>query len=290
MRISIYCRLVGILAFAWIVAACTGENNKNNGTVRPEDKAENDTVEIVRRPQPCPYGFYQITHIGSFDVIYREGDYSLEFEGDSTLFPSVIADYDSGTLTLKRRGENNIDIHAFSAQSKLKVYVSSPELRLLAVCNNGSFQSIGTIHTTDMQIGALGQGSISIDSVQCQSLVVQNNDVGSINFTSCHTTRLDILSKNSGCITGDFNVDGETNITITGNAVNTLSCKSNVVNLLSTGETVTTLDVDCDKFNIQAVGKGVFTFTGRAREKHFATNPLGKSGKNVVIIDEVKAK
>ncbi|MBR3455814.1 MAG: DUF2807 domain-containing protein [Bacteroidaceae bacterium] len=281
---------VGLAVLVLLTTACTGEKKQNNNNPDNIGKTEVDSTKIVRRHQICEQGFYQITHIGTFDVIYREGDYSLEYEGDSTLFPSMVAEFDSGTLTLSRRGENNTDVHAFSSRSNLKVYVSCPELRLLAVCNSGSFRGLGTIHTTDMQIGVMGSGSVVLDSVQCNTLMVQNNDAGGVTITSCRSQSIDLLGKGSGNVSGGYEVEGEANLTFSGSATNDLSCKAKDVTLLSTGDGTTNLNVDCDKLNIQAVGNGTLNLDGQAHEKNYLTSPLSNNALNVKLTDNVKGK
>ncbi len=278
------------LAVLALTTACTGEKKQNDNQTGKTDKTEVDSSRIVRRYQTCEQGFYQITHIGTFDVIYREGDYALEYEGDSTLFPSMVAEFDSGTLTLSRRGENNTDVHAFSSRSSIKVYVSCPELRLLAACNSGSFRGIGAIHTTDMQIGVMGSGSVELDSVECNTLLVQNNDAGNVTIASCRAQSVDLLGKGSGNVSGSYDVEGEANLTFSGAATNELFCKAKDITLLSTGSGTTNLKVDCDKLNIQAVGNGTLNLDGDAHEKNYITNPLSESARNVKLTDNVKSK
>ena len=274
-----------------IFTACTGSDKKQNGgKAAGAESQEADSARIVRRRQSCEREFFQITHIGTFDVYFTEGDYSLEYEGDSTLFPSMVAEFDSGTLTLSRRGENNIDVHAFTSRSNLKVYVSCPELRLLAACNSGSFRGFGTIHTSDMQIGVMGSGNVELDSVECNTLLVQNNDAGNVTIASCRAQSVDLLGKGSGNVSGGYEVEGEANLTFSGTATNDLSCKAKDVTLLSTGDGTTNLKVDCDKLNIQAVGNGTLNLDGDAREKHYLTNPLSESARNVKLTDNVKSK
>lgn len=271
--------------------ACTRSDKKQNvGNVAGTESKETDSTQIVRRRQNCEAPFFQITHIGTFDVFFTEGDYSLEYEGDSTLFPSMVAEFDSGTLTLSRRGENNTDVHAFSSRSNLKVYVSCPELRLLATCNSGSFRGFGAIHTTDVQVGVMGSGSVTLDSLECQSLLLQNNDAGNISITNCRTCSLNVMAKGSGGIQGAYDVEGKANLTFSGSGSNDLFCKAEEVDFLSTGSGTTGLNVDCGKLSIQTVGSGTINLEGKAREKHYLTNPLSESARNVKLTDNVKTK
>ena len=282
--------LAGLVLAAMLTTACKGEQKPNSGKTDNPARSEDDSARFVRREMRCERDFFQITHIGSFDVIYTEGDYSLEYEGDSTLFPSMVAEFDSGTLTLSRRGENNTDVHVFSSRSNLKVYVSCPELRLLATCNSGSFRGFGTIHTTNMQVGVMGSGSVILDSVECQSLLIQDNDAGNISIANCRSRNMDVMTKSSGGVLGSYDVEGKANLTFSGNGSNALFCKAEEVNFLSTGSGTTDLNVDCGKMNIQAVGTGTINLEGKAHEKHYLTNPLSESARNVKLTDNVKAK
>lgn len=285
--------LIMLVATALLAVGCNGDEkkqDKGNSTTAGSETVEVDSAKFVRRQMSCERGFYQITHIGTFDVFFTEGDYSLEFEGDSTLFPSVVAEFDSGTLTLSRRGENNTDVHVFNSSSALKVYVSCPELRLLAACNSGSFRGYGTIHTSDMQVGVMGAGSVVLDSVECRSLMVQNNDAGTVSFASCHAKSIDLMGKSSGSIKGAFDVEGLAKVTFTGAATNDLSCKADKVELLSTGSATTNLTVDCAQLDVQAVGAGTLNLDGKATVKNYLTNPLSENARNVTINDNVKKK
>ena len=275
-----------------LIGACSGVEKKQNEqkSGKADNKSEVDSSLYVRRSQVCEQPFYQITHIGTFDVFYTEGDYSLEYEGDSTLFPSIVSEFDSGTLTLSRRGENNTDVHQFNSRSTLKVYVSCPELRLLAACNSGSFRGLGTIHTSDMQVGVMGAGNVTLDSVVCQSLMVQNNDAGNVTIASCRAGSIDLMSKMSGNISGSYEVEGVAGLTFTGTATNNIFCKAQEVNLLSTGSGTANIEVDCEKMNVQAVGSGTLNLEGKAKEKKYLNSPLSEAARNVKLNDNIQRK
>ena len=139
-----------------------------------------------------------------------------------------------------------------------------------------------------MQVGVMGSGSVVLDTVECQSLMVQNNDAGTVSFSSCRAKSIDMMGKSSGGINGVFDVEGLAKVTFTGSAANDLSCKAGKVELLSTGSATTNLHVDCNQLDIQAVGTGTLNLDGHARVKNYLTNPLSESARNVTINDNVK--
>ena len=149
------------------MTSCNPTGEKTN---QLKDKEIQDTTtvktNIVRKIVNYAGPFYQITNIGSPDIIFQEGDYSIEVEGPENQIDAFNIDIDSYVLTVGLYKEENIDLHQFNRKSPhLKVYVSCPNLKAIATCSTGGFKSVGTIHTDKLIVGCIGSGTIEMDTV-----------------------------------------------------------------------------------------------------------------------------
>jgi len=261
-------KVKNIIYSALLLATITACSEKQKETTKPDvpQKSE-ENVTISKQTIICDQPFMQITHIGTMDIEYTKGDYKIELEGDSTLFPSIMTEFDSGTLTIGLNGENNIDIHAYGSSVPLKVHISSPELRLLAICNKGSFHAASIANNEEMQIGNIGTGNVVIDSLSCKSVLFKGEDSGHIKIGECNTESLRMTLNRNSSIEGNFNVNGNSVLTFTGGAKADIKCKGDGIELQALDKVDVNLDVDCKNLNVETYGTGNISLNGHADKR-----------------------
>ena len=149
-----------------MLVSCNQSGQQNTPAKNDANQSENREVEKVRRPISFSGTFYQITNIGSPDIVFTEGDYSIEAEGPSSMVNAVNIDVDCNVLTVSMNNEERIGTNQFAnGPSSVTLYISCPSLQILATCGTGGFRSVGTIHNSDMHVGCLGTGTIELDTV-----------------------------------------------------------------------------------------------------------------------------
>jgi len=199
--------LIITLATLILMGSCrrTTTNNETDTKQQPEKK-EARKQNIIKKRLAIPFNFNYITNLGSVDIIYTQGDYSMEVEGDSTTLNYLITDYDSNVLTVNLELDNNIDINLYGNTNNVKMYVSAPELKCVSICGNGSFESQDTWHAEDLQLGVLSSGSMKIGKVECTTFNLQSTDIGDITLTDLQAEDARIYSCSSANINANINV------------------------------------------------------------------------------------
>ena len=202
------------------------EHKKENAEKKePTERKRN----IIKQHINIPRDFSYITNLGSIDIIYTQGNFSVEVEGDSATLNFLKTDFDSNLLTVSIQNDGNKDYNFYGNTSNVKMYVSCPDLKCVSVCGNGSFKSQATWRTEDLQLGVLGSGSMNIENVECTTFSLQSSDIGNISIADLHAEDATIYSRSSAHI--DLNVDvnnlmvlnyGTQTLTLSGKAKNTI--------------------------------------------------------------------
>ena len=91
-----------------MLVSCNQSGQQNTPAKNDANQSENREVEKVRRPISFSGTFYQITNIGSPDIVFTEGDYSIEAEGPSSMVNAVNIDVDCNVLTVSMNNEERI--------------------------------------------------------------------------------------------------------------------------------------------------------------------------------------
>ena len=217
-----------IITFAalLLLGACrrTGTSNEANNN-QPTEKKELRKQNIIRKRLAIPFGFSYITNLGSVDIIYTQGDYNIEVEGDSATLNYLVTDFDSNVLTVNLELDNNTDINLYGNTNNIKMYVSAPELKCVSICGNGSFDSQATWRVENLQLGVLSSGSMNIGRVECTTFDLQSTDIGNITLTDLQAEDATIYSRSSATINANVNVknlvifnEGTQKIKLTGKA------------------------------------------------------------------------
>jgi len=158
----VFLTIIGTL----MLISCNQSGQQNEPTKNEANQNENRKAEIIRKPLSFSGSFYQITNIGSPNIVFTEGNYNIEAEGPSNLVDAVNIEVDSNVLTVGMKNEDTIGTNKFAnGPSDITLYISCPSLQILATCGTGNFRSIGTIHNSDMHVGCLGTGTIDLDTI-----------------------------------------------------------------------------------------------------------------------------
>ena len=228
------------LAALFLLAACrrAKTENEEHSSKKNIEKAETREQNIIKKRISIPFDFSYITSLGSVDIIYTQGNYSIEVEGDSAVLNYLKAEFDSNLLTVSLQSDNNSDINLFGNAGNVKMYVSAPTLKCVSICANGSFESQATWRGEDIQVGVLGTGSMKLGKVECTTFSLQSTDIGDINVTDLHADDATLYSCSSANI--DVNMDvknlvvineGTQKFHLKGKAGNVMFKKPNDMNL-----------------------------------------------------------
>lgn len=196
-----------VLAALLGMTACKNEQKGQDVTQTGEktvEKTEAAERNVVRKRISTAADFSYITNLGSVDIIYTQGDYNLEAEGDSVTLNFLKTEIDSHLLTVTVHTDNNTDLNQYGNTSNIKLYVSCPELRCVSICGNGSFTSKGPWNAEQLQFGGMGTGELNVEQVECQKCDIQTNDVGKITFGELKAKDVMLLSYGSADI--DLNI------------------------------------------------------------------------------------
>lgn len=210
-----------------------------NSTTKSEKPATREQ-NIIKKHISIPFDFSYITNLGSVDIIYTQGNYSIDAEGDSALLNYLVTEFDSNVLTVNVQTDNNTDFNKFGSTSNIKLYVSAPNLKCVSVCGNGSFESEATWRTEDLQLGVLSTGKMNIGKVECTTFNLQSTDIGDITLTDLHAEDATIYSRSSANINANINVknlvvinDGKQKMKLTGKAQNVAIKNPQDLNLIN---------------------------------------------------------
>ena len=197
-----------------------------NSTTKSEKPATRE-LNIIKKHISIPFDF-------------RQGNYSIDAEGDSALLNYLVTEFDSNVLTVNVQTDNNTDFNKFGSTSNIKLYVSAPNLKCVSVCGNGSFESEATWRTEDLQLGVLSTGKMNIGKVECTTFNLQSTDIGDITLTDLHAEDATIYSRSSANINANINVknlvvinDGKQKMKLTGKAQNVAIKNPQDLNLIN---------------------------------------------------------
>lgn len=233
--------LIFTLSTVLLLGACRHASPQQEGkdASQPNEKVQKKK-NIIRKSINIPQDFNYLTNLGSIDVIFTQGNYSVEVEGDSATLNYLNTDFDSNLLTVSIQNEGNQDYNFYGNTSNVLMYVSCPDLQCVSVCGNGGFTSQATWRTENLQLGALGTGSMNIGKVECTTFSLQSTHVGEVNVTDLHAEDAAIYSRSSAHINIHMDVnnltilnDGNQAMKLTGKASKTLIKNPNDPNLVN---------------------------------------------------------
>ena len=224
-------KIFTILATLSILTAC------NSTAPKQEEKSDADNTKrqnerkanVVRRQLGPVKEFSYLTNLGSVNIIYTQGDYNMEVEGDSAMLQYLVTSFDSNLLTISMRSDGNSDINLYGNTSNVTMYLSCPDLKCVSICGNGGFESIGTWSGDDIEVGVLSTGTMSLGTIECNTFKMQSTSVSLISIANLKAQEATMLTRTNATIDMKVDVedltiinDGNPKITLTGKATNLL--------------------------------------------------------------------
>ncbi len=196
------------MAAALVLCSCNNGGTENSENDKDSTKVAVNTAKkkIVKLPFPITDNFNHITSIGGIDIVYTQGDYHIEVEGDSALLQHIQAEVESGVLTINIRGERNKDINIYEGKYNVTAYISSPDLKCVAICSTGNFTSKGLWEVDDIELGTIGTGAFNIDSICCATFKYQSTGTGDATFNYLEANdKLDIACMAANHVNANVN-------------------------------------------------------------------------------------
>ena len=215
------------VAMLLMLGAC--RNASSNQQEKTKEVTAAKKQNVIKKHISIPRDFSYLTNLGSVDIIYTQGNYSIDVEGDSALLEYLETTFDSNLLTVSIRMDSNTDINFYGNPKSVKMYLSCPDLKCVSICGNGSFVSEATWRAEDLQLGVLGTGDMKLGRIECTTFSIQSSDVGAITVSDLQAEDATIYSCSSAEIEANVNVenltilnDGTQKMKLTGKATKQL--------------------------------------------------------------------
>ncbi|MBQ6965360.1 MAG: DUF2807 domain-containing protein [Bacteroidaceae bacterium] len=215
------------VAMLIMLTACYNKTSEHSteGTAQPSKKSKATRNHVIRKHIIIPHDFSYLTNMGSIDVIYTQGNYNIEVEGDSTLISYLETNFDSNLLTISLPTESNVDINLYGNTSNIRMYLSCPDLKCVSICGNGNFECPTNWHTEDLQLGALGTGMMNLGNIECSTFSLQSTSIGDVTINNLKAEDATIYSRSSAHISAHVDLknlliynEGSQTIHLTGKA------------------------------------------------------------------------
>lgn len=218
--------LITSLAFLLCLASCTTKtatDKPNDSNATDKQQASAAKRNIVKKHISIPREFTHITNIGSVDIIFSHGDYSMEVEGDSGLIEYITTDFDCNLLTVSLKSDANPDYNIYGNDNSVKLHISAPTIKCINICGIGGFECTDKILEDDLQIGMLGTGNVKLKDVESKTFLIESTGSGNISIEHLKAETATLNSRNEGSFTIDCDVNdftiinaGEQKISLTG--------------------------------------------------------------------------
>lgn len=221
-------KIFTILATLSVLAACNSTAPKQEGE-SGAGSTDRRPANVVRRPLNTLKEFTHLTNLGSVNIIYTQGDYSMEVEGDSTMLQYLVTSFDSNLLTVSMRSDGNKNINLYGNTSNVTMYLSCPNLKCVSICGNGGFESIGKWRGDDIEMGILSTGAMRLDTIECNTFSMQSTSVSIVSIANLKAQEATIMTRTNATVdmnvdVNDLNIlnDGKPKMTLAGKATNLL--------------------------------------------------------------------
>ena len=205
-------RTIAALTVLLLCASCQHITKKELEQTKGAETGQlvKNPKNIIRKHISIPSEFNYLTNLGCVDIIYTQGNYDIEVEGDSALMNYLETNFDSNLLTVSIKSDGNSDLNLYGNTSNVKMYISSPNLRCVSVCGNGNFESRGTWRSEDIQLGMIGTGSMKLTNVECNTFSLQSTDGESFSIANLKADDAAIFSTSTAHIEAALNVNNLT--------------------------------------------------------------------------------
>jgi len=160
-------------------------------------------------------GFSEIKSEMSGDIIITPAaSYSISIESQQNIIDAIETVLNDGILTI--RVKNNTIV---KPDSRIKVYISSPNIQGLMVSGSGNMQITGAMPSNDLYLKVSGSGNINIPKLTANSIDANISGSGEININdgAINDERIDIggsgsvNASNMSAVTADIKIAGSGN-------------------------------------------------------------------------------
>jgi hypothetical protein len=125
-------------------------------------------------------GFSEIKSAFSGDIIITpSSSYSVRIEAQQNIIDVIETVLNDGILTLRVKSNTVI-----KPDSRVKVYISSPDIRGVIVSGSGNVQFTDALTTTDLYLKVSGSGNINIFKLTANSVDANISGSGEININN----------------------------------------------------------------------------------------------------------
>ena len=266
------------LLSALLLSACSGTGSKSS---QQETKTKETEMVTIQRILPIHNDFFGITNIGSINIEFSEGPCGVVVEGDSILISNLRYEVVGGLLTLSIPSEENLDINQYETNPRINAKISCPELRIFSNIGGGNIK-LPVLHSSKIDMGGMGGGSITADSIFCPDFKYQSNSNTKASFKYIEGENAKILCYGIAPVEANVVMSKLTVIDASNQNDLNFKVKSSSIDLISTGSGTTTLDLEADELTASVQGNGKLILNGKANKK------VLKNGKNAVIEDNLQ--
>ncbi len=247
------------ITLLFLIISCGGNTPKQ--PKNHQQPTAQKSIDITREI-PLSQEFQHITNLSSLNIVFTPGDYHVKATGDSLIVSNLNVAIDGGVLTLSLPMENNTDFNRFPQTNNAVIYVSCPTLRNIANCGNGGFQSSGKIISDHINIGGMGTGDISLDSVECTTFRYELSQSNTAQFKQINAKDASILCHGTGDT--QANITATHLVTIDESHMANISSKVSApeIDVITIGSGAVNLHVSAKKLSVSAQGTGNVTLNG----------------------------
>lgn len=192
---------------------------------KPAATPDSSGRRTVTREMPINGDFSQLTIISDIDVEMRLGPCKIEATGDSATLAHLRYDIDSGGLIISNPVDENADINPYTNQSGISLVVWSPQWRIVANCSRGKLICHEPLRTSYLQLGGIHDGSIKLDSVECDTFRYEGSRNSTCEIGSLRSGLAHIVLMGHSTIKANIDIDtllafsqAQTSATFTGRA------------------------------------------------------------------------
>lgn len=242
--------------------ACNSYTNKTEDFQNKHITHKDTTINI-----PCIEPFIQITSIGNVDIEYSQGEYNLQAIGSPEVIDLLETTFDSGVLTVGMQNETVVELSTIRNKQNIRLLITSPELKYLALCGNGNFKSNGTIKTELFQAGNFASGTITIDSLKCNILKFENNDIGEAVFNNveCNTTNIATFGTTKTNIT--IKAQKDISVYAGGESTIVMNAQTEHLEILANNNSKGEYNMECVNLDVIAQNQANMSLKGTAENK-----------------------
>ena len=264
-----------LVFFAFLSIACHNEQNKTQDANTDIQGGEqpNSKNNVVKRDIPVTMDFFQITNISAADVVFTVGPYKVWEEGDSTLLNNIGYEFDGGVLTVTTPMEANNDMTSFATYDNVKVHVSCPELKTVAVCATGGFVCHDTIQTDIFQMGGMVKGNIDIDKVKCNIFRYESNGSTLMNLGDIQCEECVVISTGDGIINMSVEADEKAYFDIKSLTTANLTVNSKHIEGLIETKKEVNMDINTKLLEL-SITEGNVNLSGKAEKQNIRKGRL----------------